>query len=65
VASMLRRNQQLKDLENIFVLKNMLYNILNVKQERRNKIELTDKEEKKEAEVEEVVVNHIITIHNY
>jgi len=62
---MLRRNQQLKDLENIFVLKNMLYNILNVKQERRNKIELTDKEEKKEAEVEEVVVNHIITIHNY
>jgi hypothetical protein len=63
---MLRRIQQLKDLENIFVLKNMLYNILNVKQERRNKIGLTDKEEKKEAEVEEeVVVDLIITIHNY
>jgi hypothetical protein len=43
------KEQPLKDLENIFVLKNMLYNILNVEQERINKIGLTDKEEKKEA----------------
>jgi hypothetical protein len=61
VVSILKRNRDLKDLENIFILKNLLYNILNVKQERKNKIGLTDKEEKKE---EEVVVNPTVSEHN-